>query len=74
MIEMLTSKVVQMVVLLEASPNTFAKRMIEMIVTLDAKKLSVRDPKSRSGTDAMNAIDTKEEHHTGCHKQIRQSR
>ena len=45
-----------------------------MIVTLDAKYLSVRDPNSRSSPGQMNAIDKKEEQHTGHHKQIRQSR
>ncbi len=72
--ELLTSTVVQTMVLLEVRPNKFAKRMIEMIVTLDAKYLLVRDPNSSSSPDRMNPIDTEEEQHTGHHKQIRQSR
>lgn len=72
--ELLTSTVVQTMVLLEVRPNKFAKRMIEMIVTLDAKYLSVRHLNSRSSPGRMNPIDTKEEQHTGHHKQIRQSR
>ena len=74
MIELLTSTFVQTMVLPEVRLNRFAKRMIEMIVTLIAGYWSVRDPDSRSSPGTMNAIDTKEEQHTGRHKQIRQSR
>lgn len=69
--EPLTSTVDQTIVLPEVRPNALAKRMIEIIVTLDAKYSSIRNANLRS---CLGRMDATGEQLTGHQQQIWQSK